>query len=188
MLGAKLIPFGDMQGRTVVEVDVSDVDLDDDLALVQTVLGALVPGAAAVELRGAPWGASQLDRSLMILAADARTAEIEIWAHRSVQERRWSAVPVWWCLDASALFSAPVGAADLVNAINVLPFLPQAAEVVLKAPHAQAIGAALFDELHTRLDVGIGWVYLDRDSPAWAEAEREIARCVTAWGLRELRL
>lgn len=187
MLGPSLIPFGDLEGRVSVSVDVRDVDLDDDTALVGAVLHALVPGAAAVQLTHAPWGSSQLDRSLMILAADARTAEVEVWAHRSVHETRWSAVPVWWCLDASTLFKAPTDAAGLVQAINSLPFLPQSAEVVVKAPHAQSIGAVLLDELHTRLDTGAGWLYLDRQDPAWATAEREIARAATSWGLREIR-
>lgn len=187
MLGPSLIPFGDLEGRVSVEIDVRDVDLDDDTALVSAVLRAMTPGTAAVRLAHAPWGSSQLDRSLMILAADARTAEVEVWARRSVHETRWSAVPVWWCLDASSLFKAPLDAAGLVQGINSLPFLPQSAEVVVIEPHEQAIAAVLLDELHTRLDTGAGWIYLDRSSPAWATAERALADAATAWGLRELR-
>lgn len=187
MLGSSLIPFGDLQGRVRVDVDAREVDLDDETALTGAVIRALVPGAAAVRISHAPWGSGQLDRSLMLLSADARTAEIEVWCHRSVHETRWSAVPVWWCLDASSLFEAPVDAAGLVQAINSLPFLPQSAEVVIMNPHPQSIGAALLDELHTRLDTGAGWLYVDRDTEAWKVAEREVARAVTAWGLREAR-
>ena len=176
-----------MQGRVCIRVNVADVDLDDDVALTQAVLSALVPGAAAVELVDAPWGVQQLDRALMMLRADGRTSELEVWALRSVHETRWASAPLWWCLDASPLFASGVEAAGLVQAINALPFLPQPAEVVVTNAHEQSISHTLLDELATRLDPGVCWLYLDPTSQAWSVAEREIARCVTPWGLREVR-
>lgn len=187
MPGFKLIPVGEMQGRVAVEVDVSQVDLDDDVDLTQHVLRALVPGAAAIELTNAPWGANQLDRALMMLQADGRTSELEVWAYRPVTETRWASVPVWWVFDASSLFASGIEAPALVDAINVLPFLPEPAEVVLKGAHEQAISHVLLDELATRLDPGISWLYLDPQTKAWETAKREVARCATPWGLRELR-
>ena len=187
MPGPKLIPYGELEGRTIVEVDVGAVDLDDEGALTTAILRARVPGAAAVELVHAPWGTPDLDRALMLVAADARTENVELWACRSVHETRWAAHPMWWCLDASPLFAAQTTALGLVNAINSLPFLPPPAELLVVNPHPQSISGALLDELHTRLDPGCSWIYLDRASPAWVVAEREIARANTAWGLRVLQ-
>ena len=186
MPGTKIIPVGEMQGRIAVRVDVSDVDLDDDVALTQKVLASLVPGAVAVELVNAPWGVIQLDRSIHMLLADGRTSELEIWALRSVMESRWSSAPMWWCIDASPLFATGVDAATLVHNINALSFLPQPAELVIKNAHAQSIAHVLLDEIATRLDPGVCWLYLDPTSQAWDTAEREIARCTTPWGLRSI--
>ncbi len=186
MPGHKLIPYGELQGCVAVEVDVSTVDLDEEGELTTAVLQARVPNTAAVELVNAPWGTSQLDRALLMLAADGRTEGIQIWACRTVHESRWASHPVWWCLDASALFVGAGGSTAIVNAINALPFLPPPTEVILLGPAPESVSAAALDELYTRLDPGGAWVYLDRGDESWGAVEREVARATTPWGLRDL--
>jgi hypothetical protein len=183
--GSKIIHFGELQGRIAIEVDLDGRDLSDETALVQAVLHARVPGAVAVELRNAPWGSGALDRALTVMAADARTEGLVVWAMRQVNATSWSSGPIWWVFDASALFMAEVSAAALVNAINSLPFLPPPSEVALVSPALGALSAVLLDELSTRLDAQ-GWIYVERGSEEWAVAEREIARAATPWGLRGL--
>ena len=184
MLGIHRIPYGELQGRIAVSVNAREIDLDDDLALLRVVLEARVPGAAAVVLEGAPWGTSQLDRSLTMLAADGRTEGLDVWALRSVHAERWSAAPVWWVFDASALFEGVRGPSDVVTRTQSLPFLPPPAEVVILNPKAETLSSKALDDIATMLDPAAGWIYVERGSSAAQRAEKEAARAHTPWGVR----
>lgn len=184
MLGIHRLPYGDLQGRTAVGIDVGELDLEDDLSLLRAVIDARVPGAAAVRLKRAPWGDSKLDRALTMLAADGRTEGLEVLALRGVSETRWSPAPVWWVFDATALFEGVTGSHEVVQRAAALPFLPSPAEVVIFEPQADAISAAALDEVATMLDPAAGWIYAEKGSSAARKAERETARASTPWGVR----
>lgn len=185
MPGVKLIQYGDKEGLAALRVAVSDLDIANETCLVQAVCYGRPPGANVVVLEGVvPWGSAELDRALLMLASDGRTANMEVWAMRPPSEQRWSSVPVWWAFDISALLSKASTAALVVDAVNKLPFVPSPTELVAIDPHPQTISAAILDELATRLDAGVGWLYVERGSKAAQVAEREVSRASTPWGMR----
>lgn len=187
MPGSKLIEYGELQGRLAITVDAAAIDFDDETSLTRQVLQSRVVGAAAVILEGkVPWGSHALDRQLMLLQADGRTEGKEVWAMRPIASERWASIPLWWVLDASALFQQ-ASAAGIMAQIDGLPFLPPPTEGVILDPNPEAVTAGILDELGTRLDLGCGWVYVRRGPDAdavWARMAREMGRATTAWGLR----
>ena len=123
MPGSKLIEYGELQGRLAITVDAAAIDFDDETSLTRQVLQSRVVGAAAVILEGkVPWGSHALDRQPMLLQADGRTEGKEVWAMRPIASERWASIPLWWVLDASALFQQ-ASAAGIMAQIDGLPFL-----------------------------------------------------------------
>lgn len=186
MLGVALITTGELAGRPALTVQAGQLDLSDPNCLVHRVLQRRQPGVTLVQLVGAPWGDPGLDDAIHQLSSDPRTAGYQVWAERPCQPTGWSTGPVWWCLDLSTLLARQTTVASLVNSLNSLPPLPQPAELVVRAPHAH-LAAAHLDELTTRLDCEIGWLYADKASPAWDPCEVAVTQACGLWGLRELQ-
>jgi hypothetical protein len=177
---------GEHEGRPCLPVPVAELDLDDEGCLVQYVTRHRRPGIAFIELVGdVPWGAQPLDRALLMLAADARSADmVEVWQCRRVSEQRWAASPLWWVHDASELFAHARSISSVIESISLLPFVPPPAELVVVNPHPTQISAALLDEVSTRLDPGVSWLYVEHGSKEAIVAEREVAKANTPWGVR----
>jgi len=183
--GSQLIQYGEKEGQGAILIDVDDVDLQDEASLVAAVAANRLPGASVVMLTGTvPWGSKELDRCLLMLGADARTSNVEVWVRRPVSEHRWSAQPLWWVHDVSEILCAPRATQAVIHALNAIPFVPPPAEVVAIDPHPDTISAVSLDEVATRLDAGCGWLYVERGSKAAAVAEREVFRAATLWGVR----
>ena len=179
----RLLEYGDAQGAACLYVNAAELDLTQDDCLVRYVLAHRQPGVAFVQLVGKiPWSCVELDRAIIMLATDARTEGVDLWAKRSVYEERWSSVPIWWCHDVSKLMDKPRTADQVIQLIQELPFLPGAAEIVAINPNPKVISATVLDEIHTRLDAGAGWLYVDKEHVDLAT--REIAKSATHWGVR----
>lgn len=183
----KLIEYGELEGRVAMEVNVDGLNLDEEGELLRTLLPRRVPGAAAVILTGrVPWGAHLLDRQLLLLQSDVRTEGLEVWAMRAVTATQWSAAPLWWVLDVSAMLKQSF-AQGIISEIDALPFVPRPTELVALDPNPDAVHHTVLDELGTRLDAGANWLYVRRDElEQWEHAREQASRASTPWGVRAL--
>lgn len=181
----RLIEYGDLQGTACLCINAEDLDFTQDDCLVRRVIAQRPPGVATVQLVGkVPWACVELDRAIVMLASDARTEGADLWARRSVNEERWSAIPIFSCHDVSSLIDKPRTTDQVIKLIQDLPFIPAATEVIAIDPDIKVISATILDEIHTRLDAGMGWIYTSKDNVG--VALREIAKAATYWGVRML--
>ncbi len=181
----RIVQYGDMQGVASLCINIHSLDLSDATCLVRHVAVNRLPGVGVVQLTGdVPWGTEELDKALLMLKSDARSESMDVWAMRPVHESKWAALPLWWCHDVSKLMDQPRTATHVIKLIQELPFLPAATEVIAIKPDPKVIDAAVLDEVHTRLDAGIGWLYVEDEHVALAT--REIAKAATHWGIRKL--
>jgi hypothetical protein len=185
VLGIDLIPSGELAGRPALTIPASPAHLDyaDPRCLLHAVLQRRSPGVRYVQLVSAPWGQPGLDQAITNLEADPRTTHMVVWCERLATEPQWAAAPVWWSVDLSSLLAQPIHVSRLVDSLNSLPPLPQPAEMVVRHPHGQ-LAAAHLDELTTRLDCDVGWLYSQPGTPAWDACEVAVAQAVGCWGLR----
>lgn len=183
MLGVALIPSGELTGRPAYAVQADRLDYTDPRCLLHELLQRRQPGVRAVQLVSAPWGTPELDQAIDWLSADPRTAELVVWEERAATQTSWSAGPVWWALELSSLLHQPTTASRLVSQLQLLPPIPRPSELLVRDPHEQ-LAAGYLDELTTRLDCEVGWIYATPGSRTWLAAEVAIAQACGSWGLR----
>ena len=174
-----------MEGCPGVVLPLTGLDFDDPLCILREFGVRRVPGAAAVMMTDARWGAEKFEEALLSFMSDARAEDHQVWARRDCRDVDWSVAPVWWVLDCSPLMSAPTTRPDLVAAVNGLPWMPPPVEVLVEAPDPSNVAPSHLDELYTRLDPDHAWLYVPED-----ELEPTLhvcAKCATPWGVRELR-
>lgn len=87
-------------------------------------------------------------------------------------------------LDVSDLVRHPLTVPHLVTRLQGLPLVPVPTELVVRDPHGQ-IGPGHLDELTTRLDCPVGWVYLSPDVRDRADrVELAVSKAAGCWGVR----
>ena len=181
----RLVGYGDQQGIPCLCIDAQQLDVTDEGCLVRHVSVQRPAGVRVVQLVGnVPWGSVELERAIVMFNADARTEGLDLWAMRSVSEDKWSAMSIWWCHDVSKLMDQPRTANQVIKLIQDLPYIVPATEVVAIKPDAKVLDATVLDEVHTRLDAGVGWLYVSDENLDLAT--REIAKAGTHWGVRRV--
>ncbi len=177
------IPWGDHEGRSVLEIDLAEIPLDDQHHLTREVLHRTKAGHGFVRFTRAPWGDQNLNRALLQLLSDERTA-VDVWVCRDVQEAGWANAPLYHVHDCSSLLRREVTVRGIMEMMGSLPYLPRPEEVIVRQPTPVSVNAAVLDEVALRLDARSGWVYVERGWDGEIAALREVERATTRWGVR----